>query len=249
MTLTPESPKPIVESPGFTLIEDDDVAFTVSLCREIHRIYGDYQAGALEATDSVRAGLNLTMQTFAALQNTVIDGMPALRLEVGAAQAREMMAALFGEGLPYRRSRGVPARNRICGRGYTPSYTGRSGHQVASGPTAEVEPVVVNELVEQNPTEAIVEPLASATWPEQTAVEAAASVARSSRSRRVFRTVLMTLAGLIAICLAAVLINVPFAILALYPNHFVPLSLAFVGFALVAGLASRIIRSRRSLSA
>jgi hypothetical protein len=248
MTLTPESPKPIVESPGFTLIEDDDVAFTVSLCREIHRIYGDYQAGALEATDSVRAGLNLTMQTFAALQNTVIDGMPALRLEVGAAQAREMMAALFGEGLPYRRARGLPARNRICGRGYTPSYTRRSGHQVASGQTAEVEPVIVKELVEQNPPEATVDPPPSPTWAEQPVVEPAASVARLSRSRRVFRTVMMTLAGLIGICVAALLINIPFAILALYPNHFVPLSLGFVSIALIAAVANRIIRSRRSVS-
>jgi hypothetical protein len=29
----------VMEKPGFTLVEEDDVAFSLSLCREVNRIY------------------------------------------------------------------------------------------------------------------------------------------------------------------------------------------------------------------
>jgi hypothetical protein len=247
MTYTPESPKPVLEKPGFTLIEDDDVAFSISLCREVHRIYGTYQDGELEATDSVRAGLNLTAQMFAVLQNTVTDGMPAMRLEVGAAQAREMMAALFGEGLPYRRSpQGPPARNRICGRGYRPSFAGRSGHRPAVEETTGPDPAAARELPAGSPTVAPVAPPAAAFSPAQPTAGARSSAVQRSRSRQALRSVFRTLLAVIAICLAAVLIDVPFAVLALFPNHFFPLAVAFLGVGLVAGVGNRIIRTRRT---
>jgi hypothetical protein len=240
MTYTPEAPKPVVENPGFTLIEDDDVAFSISLCREIHRIYGTYQDGELEATDSVRAGLNLTTEMFAVLQNTVTDGMPAMRLEVGAAQAREMMAALFGEGFPSSKSREVRSgRSRSCGRRNSPALGGGSRHRAA-----------IAETIEAVPAPAIT-PLALPSeprWTEQPEVGFERSAAHPSRAHRAFRSLFRTLLAIIAVCVGAVLIDVPFAVLALYPNHFLPLSVAFLTVGLGAGAVNRIIRSRRALS-
>jgi hypothetical protein len=249
MTQTPAAPEPIVENPGFTLIEDDDVAFSVSLCREIHRIYSTYQSGQLDDTDAVHAGLNLTMQMFAVLQNSVTDGMPALRLEVGAAQAREMMAALFGEGLPYRRSREViAARKPVCGRRPSPALAGAIRQAVPAGETAATEAPARKELVEQHPTDLSVAAPAELSLPGPAAVGPTPSPAQPSRSRRILRSAFKVVVALLALCLAAVLIDVPFAILALYPNHFVPICIGFGVFAIVAGLANRMVRSRRALS-
>jgi hypothetical protein len=100
----PTTLSPVGENAGFTLVEDDDVAFNLALCREIRRIYDDYQDGALTADDSLRSGLSLTIEMFAMLRGTVTDGMPALRLEVGAAQAKEMLMTMFDPDVPWLRS-------------------------------------------------------------------------------------------------------------------------------------------------
>jgi hypothetical protein len=92
-----ETVEPIIEPPGFTLVEEDDVAFGLSLCREVHRIYGDYQETRLEATDSVLAGLALTYEMLSALGSSMRGGMPSMRIQVASAQTREMLAVLFGE--------------------------------------------------------------------------------------------------------------------------------------------------------
>lgn len=86
----------VVETPGFRLVEEDDVAFTLALCREVHRIYGGYQQQGLPGTDEVLAGLNVTLEMLAAMSARVRDGMPAMRLTVAAAQTREMLAVSFG---------------------------------------------------------------------------------------------------------------------------------------------------------
>jgi hypothetical protein len=113
---------PVVENAGFTLIEEDDVAFTLGLCREIYRIYGTYQDGDLGSTEGVRAGLVVTIEMLAALRNTVTEGMPAMRIEVAAAQTREMMATLFGERLPSKRLRAASQdRLRLWGGQASPS--------------------------------------------------------------------------------------------------------------------------------
>lgn len=85
-----------VGTAGFTLIEEDDVAFTLQLCREVHRLYGDYQVGNLASDDYVLAGLAVSMEMLAALSRQVTDGMPAMRITVAAAQTREMLAVMFG---------------------------------------------------------------------------------------------------------------------------------------------------------
>ena len=96
--LTPVEPtKSLVEGPGFTLVEEDDVAFSLRLCREVHRIYGEYQDGRLQASDPVLAGLVVTVEMLAALSRSVRDGMPGMRITVAAAQTREMLAVIFGQ--------------------------------------------------------------------------------------------------------------------------------------------------------
>lgn len=94
----PAEPAPaIVETGGFTLVEEDDVAFSLSVCREVHRIYGEYQDGGLSVDDRLHAGLVVTVEMLAALSQSVVDGMPAMRITVAAAQTREMLAVMFGQ--------------------------------------------------------------------------------------------------------------------------------------------------------
>lgn len=87
----------VVQAPGFTLVEEDDVAFSLQVCREVHRIYGEYQDGRLPSTDSMLAGLMVTVEMLAVLSRRVRDGMPAMRITVAAAQTREMLAVGFGQ--------------------------------------------------------------------------------------------------------------------------------------------------------
>lgn len=89
-------PAELVALPGFRLVEEDDVAFALGLCREVHRIYGDYQERGLPRTDEAVAGLTVALEAMAKLSASVRDGMPAMRLTVAAAQTREMLAVTFG---------------------------------------------------------------------------------------------------------------------------------------------------------
>ncbi len=84
-------------STGFTLVEEDDVAFTLSMCREVHRIYGGYQDGSLVANESLKDGLLITIEMLAALTNAIDGGMPSMRIAVAATQTREMLAVMFDE--------------------------------------------------------------------------------------------------------------------------------------------------------
>jgi hypothetical protein len=80
-----------------TLVEEDDVAFALSLCREVHRLYGDYLASGLPADDSLKAGLMMTVEMLAILNQSVESGMPAMRITVAASQVTEMLAVIFDE--------------------------------------------------------------------------------------------------------------------------------------------------------
>ena len=84
-------------APGFTFVEEDDVAFSLGLCREVHRIYGDYQESGLRLDDGLLAVLAVTVEMLAVLSRTVTGGMPSMRITVAAAQTREMLAVLFGQ--------------------------------------------------------------------------------------------------------------------------------------------------------
>jgi hypothetical protein len=109
---------------GFTLVEDEDVAFCLRLCREVNRIYGRYHEDRLPSTDPLRAILAMTAETLAALSRTVKDGMPGIRITVATAQTREMLAVLFDQDpmqyptsrtllQPYRSMLAEPARPAV----------------------------------------------------------------------------------------------------------------------------------------
>jgi hypothetical protein len=92
-----ETVEALPQAAGVTLVEEDDVAFTLSLCREVHRLYGEYLVSGLPVTDSLKAGLTMTVEMLAILSNSVESGMPAMRITVGVAQVTEMLAVIFDE--------------------------------------------------------------------------------------------------------------------------------------------------------
>lgn len=92
---TVQSVEFLPEPAGFTLVEEDDVAFTLGLCREVNRLYSDYQGEGLALSEGVLAGLVVTVEMLASLSRVITDGMPAMRITVAAAQTREMLAVMF----------------------------------------------------------------------------------------------------------------------------------------------------------
>ncbi len=250
LEVTPE----VEHNAGFTLVENDDVAFSLSVCREIYRIYGTYQDGELAATEAVQAGLVLTMQMFTTLQNTVTDGMPALRIEVAAAQTREMMAALFGQGLPSRRmGTASPDRSRNRGRQANPPLAAPNGNGSSVWSTPRSLNGHHKELPEVNGAAASALAPASPHPPtlhQPAALGPAATPAQAYLRDRWYgfwrrRTLTVrVLATVLGCCLVAVLIDVPFTILAIFPNLLIPLTVAFAG-ADVARLLYRTRRPRR----
>lgn len=208
---------PIVESNGFTLVEEDDVAFTLSLCREIYRIYGTYQDGDLAADETVRTGLLLTVEMFSALKRGVRDGMPAMRIEVAEAQVREMMATLFGQLVPGRKER---PRARQVG----PSVTDLRDRSLGTPVAAAAACAPLRELAERSE-----EPPAVLPDPEVPSPPVPETRPRP-RAWKVAAKVVATLVGCVVV---AVLINVPLAVLALFPNEVAPIGAGFV----VAGVA------------
>jgi hypothetical protein len=89
--------EPIAAPAGFTLVEDEDVAFSLRLCREVNHIYGQYQEDRIAATDPLLTTLAMTVETLVLLSQTVEDGMPGMRITVAAAQTREMLAVMFDQ--------------------------------------------------------------------------------------------------------------------------------------------------------
>jgi hypothetical protein len=212
-------PAPIseVDSNGFTLVEEDDVAFTLVLCREVNRIYGNYQDGELVPSENVWAGLSLTLKMLTSLQGAVVDGMPSMRLQVASAQAREMHAVLFGE-LPSSRGQG-----RLAGIG-APKETGDGRlalHQVPAQKqlTSPESAIGTRDQSDDGPR-----PLdqripvgAFQRWRQRWAAWLAS---RSSPVRM--------LIGLAICCVIATLIDVPFAVVALFPSLFIPVAVSSV---------------------
>jgi hypothetical protein len=253
--LPAKTPKDLVNPPGFTVVEDDDVAFGVAVSREIHRMYGMYMADELPATDSVRAGLMLTTEMFSTLQNTVTDGMPALRLQVGSAQVREMLGALFGYDLPTRRSRELPPdpqRARVHrSRRSIATHTAR--HAI-DRPSAGAVQGDRKELVEQNPPAPSREATGAHEAISASEPEIGAPAACPSQPGRLTRCwerqplpvqIVVTLVGIV---LAASLIDAPFTIIALFPNYLLPLTAVFLALSVASKPALRIVRSRKHAS-
>jgi hypothetical protein len=89
-----EAEMPAIRS-AVTIVEQEDVAFALGLCREVHRIYGDYLEGRVYSNEPLEAGLMMTIEMLAILSGSVDSGMPAMRIGVAAAQVTEMLSVLF----------------------------------------------------------------------------------------------------------------------------------------------------------
>ncbi len=135
----PKSLEPMVEAHGFKLVEEDDVAFSLGLCREIQRIYSSYHDGDLTPTDGVRDGLTLSLEMLTVLTATVTEGMPALRLEVASAQTREMIGVLFGMSRADRALIASQARRKLS-RMATPELDHRAYKPAGLRPDAPTKP-------------------------------------------------------------------------------------------------------------
>ena len=223
---------PIVESNGFTLVEEDDVAFSLTLCREIHRIYGTYHEGELKADETVKAGLLLTGEMLSAIRRTVRDGMPAMRIEVAEAQVREMMAILFGQVLPARKDRN--RTNRQMG----PAVTDLRDRALRPRTPNPVSCAPLRELAQRSEA-------APAARPEPELPPARPAVPAPRPRRRAAPVVARVAATLIGCVAVAVLINVPLAVLALYPNEMAPLGAGFVLAGITGSLGYRRWRPTR----
>jgi hypothetical protein len=257
----PSAPKPahpaaappvIVEETAFTLVEDDDVTFALSLCREIYRIYGTYLDGELTPTEPVRSGLILSMDMFATLQGTVTRGMPAMRLAVAAAQAREMATTLFGQSLPAKK---VHPPGRIVSRQPAAQVAPAPARQLeprtrvapaapparnaAIAPAAPPAPTAPTAPTAQPVAAAPAEPAASEGTAPQVAGKAPHRLTLAWRRQSV---VVKVLATLLACALLAVAIDIPVAILALFPSLVVPLSIAMLAIGYTARKQYRSMR-------
>ncbi|MBV9660456.1 MAG: hypothetical protein JO337_04800 [Acidimicrobiales bacterium] len=221
-----------METNGFTLVEEDDVAFTLTLCREINRIYGGYQDGELAPDENVWAGLSLTLRMLSTLQGTVLDGMPAMRLQVAAAQAREMHAVLFGE---------LPSGGRGKGRidmlpGPGPSVG------LPDGPK-QLEPVGTSDAF---PGETPPDQDGSGERSDRSGSWSLVGALRRARTRwaRVWASqsaAVRLVLGLLGCAGLALAIDVPFAVVALFPALFFPV---VAGIVVLSGGWTLVFRHR-----
>lgn len=246
-TAPAETLTPVVESSGFTLVEEDDVAFSISLCREINRIYGSYESGELEADHSVHLGLSLTVQMLARMSSAVTKGMPAMRIEVASAQTREMMTVLFGESLLPQKGRA--ARRQVEGRCTRPIGT-------ASDLTAPKAITATNNFfygdislgAQQRPSE--ISP-SSSPYPAASPAHLDAPPVPDVRPTRSPLTerfshwfaarplMIRILLGMLGCGLSAVMIDVPIVVLLLFSNLLAPLSIGYGAIAVAAWWANR----------
>jgi hypothetical protein len=228
--LLAETIKPEVEERGFNLVEEDDVAFTMALCREIHRLYGSYQEGDLPLTEQVWAGLNLSQTAVVTLRSTINSGMPSMRLDVAAAQAREMLAVLFGaEAMAQRPT----FRTKKVDSGIEPTKSVTSVHP--SGARALPSPVESDLAV---PTVAVptfaVPTLAVSTL----AVPTLADRWNAVWTRRSLLIRFVT--GLVGCLLLAVAVDIPLTVLALFPDHLTVLCVVYALAVIAAWLRRRL---------
>ncbi len=179
---------PVVEERGFALVEEGDVAFALALCREINRWYSLYQNGELSADSRVRTGLDLTTRMLVTLQSVVMAGMPSMRLQVAGAQAREMMAVLFGDELSTQVPKLPPSWGDV---------------------RTETPPAAIRQA-----------PIPSPVLPSVPAGRGSTDRSRMGALSWYRRYSALRFVVGLGLCLAAaVLIDVPIAIMALVPNH------------------------------
>lgn len=218
MIESPLNPAPsILGVPPITLTEDDDVAFSLSLCREVNRIYGAYAAGDLAVSENVLAGLRLTENMLLALATTVVDGMPGMRLEVATSQVREMNHVLFG------------ISGAVGRAAFAPGELGRL--LTAAEPSRPELPAAISGAGPAAPAPCPPRSDGGGRW-------------RKPWERR--GLVARVLIGLLGCLTAAVCVDIPFTAMALFPDLVLPLAVGFLaGPTLLYGLY-RLHSVRRS---
>jgi hypothetical protein len=210
----------VVEDDGFTLVEEDDVAFTLALCREIHRLYGSYEDSELPADEQVWAGLDLTRQMVLTLQSSVTSGMPSMRLRVASAQVREMLAVLFGVEPGPERSGLKGAIQEI--RLDQPELTEGASPVPAAVPAALTAPA------------APASPAPDSTAARVAGDEIAAHQSRTMALWHGLPVVAQFVTGILLCFVAGALLNVPIAIMALFPNHLTIIGIVYAAIGLRA---------------
>lgn len=230
-----EAVTPVVESGGFTIVEEDDVAFSLGLSREIHRIYGSYQSGELEPSDSVHLGLALTVQMLGTLSASVTRGMPAMRIEVAWAQISEMMSVMFGEPVVRKTTRGGRPQLKASARPPVPLQDAGNQQSIPEiARPAGCEPSV--------PAEGTA--VAGAAIPPAVPTDEVPGTGRSGGANPVLwqrwrswvrhrPPVVRLILAAVACALAATLIDLPIAALLLFPEFSLQLAAAY---AVAAGL-------------
>ena len=172
-----ETERAVVEPAGFTLVEEDDVAFSLSLCREVNRLYGLYEQGRMKPSRQLEGGLMVSIEMLALVARSVTTGMPAMRITVAGAQLREMMSVLF-DADPF-----TGAADRTVRDGFRSLL--REMHPAAVPPTAPAGLPPAADIPEP-PAADVAEPLA--TESDASAVDVPAGPAeRRGRLRRFFK--------------------------------------------------------------
>lgn len=163
-------------------------------------MYGLFQEGALSAREQLRAELDLTRRSIAALQLSTTAKTYAIRLRVAEVQTAEMLSDLFGQP-PVEESAPIPP----------PPILAATPPNLSAGP----EPIASTE----------------SPHPVQGTTSAWSALAGIFWYRRslAFRVA----AGLVLCLVAAVLIVVPVAIMALFPNHLTEIAVAYALIAFV----------------
>lgn len=240
LTMTRESsPEVPLDVPDLELIEDDDVAFALTLSREIDRIYGRYLGGDLAPADDLGRALRLTGHALIMLRGAVTKGMPAMRIEVAGAQAREMLTVLFGDTVPASGSLVASGGPGSIGLGAPWSTDGSdrfggAGSALASGGAGR-PPLVAAPTPPTHPSEPPV------AVPGRLGVTTVAGRLRPVEQfvdgQRLFVRLVLEL---ICYCIVGALIDVPVAVIALFPAEFVPLTAGFVGLPVALWILRRL---------
>ena len=248
MTSPADTLTPIVETGGFTLVEEDDVAFSLSLCREIHRIYGSYQSGDLEDNDSVHVGLALAAQVLSTLAGSVSKGMPAMRIEVAWAQTSEMMAVMFGE--PISRKTGRASRQQLQKGCSHPPAAVRPSPSVSAILAGPPQPTEAPPGISEPPRDDSEGPDSTGTRGQPadfTDGSAQGGAQRRDRCRRWIAARPLwcrMLLGAFGCVLSAALIDLPIVALLLFPDILVQLSAVYAIMAISGWWAHRRLSAR-----
>jgi hypothetical protein len=202
------------------LAEDDDVAFSLRLCREIDRIYDAYQEGGLDDGHNTWAGLRITLEMLNVLQNTVTHGVTGMRLQVAIAQVREINQGLFAGRADVETAPDLDRPPRIL-------------------PSSLDYDWLTTELAVLDDTGPDVGGGAETSRRERANLSSVAlsHLARFWGGKSLLLKLVLGMAGCV---LLAILIDVPFTLMALFPSMLIPIAAAFIGVPLVVGGVRRL---------